>query len=217
MNPDAKAPPTTASGGNTDTVTFDVGGKVHRVFRSLIEQHAATILARLISDTWQSVDQAHDAEHSIFIDRNGDRFAYVLDFLRYGRVILPYYMPKDLFLLDLDFYGISGVPDDSVTNGHAHFGTAQGVEELQEEKANLESCMATIELKLGAIIFASHCFGLYSEQKGKGDKHVTITFPKNANLSNDVLFTYGRWLHEDNASRLRFLNQLMSFIWEDRR
>jgi hypothetical protein len=38
------------------------------------------MLGRLVSDTWND-----DPEKEVFIDRNGDIFPYVLDYLRYGR------------------------------------------------------------------------------------------------------------------------------------
>ena len=58
------------------------------------------MLARLVSDTWQT-----DPNATVFIDRDGERFKYVLDYLRYGKVSLPITVPKDMFLYDMEFYG----------------------------------------------------------------------------------------------------------------
>ena len=63
-----------------DTVKFDVGGRLFKVGRDLVDKYADSVLATLVSDTWQE-----DPEETVFIDRNGDTFAYVLDFMRYGR------------------------------------------------------------------------------------------------------------------------------------
>lgn len=90
-------------------VTFDVGGKIFKTSRSCLQNHEGThMLERLVSDTWQK-----DKDHTkpIFIDRDGDTFAYVLNYLRYGRVTLPDTIPEDMFLLDLDFYGIEPTED----------------------------------------------------------------------------------------------------------
>jgi len=62
-----------------EIVQFDVGGRVFKTSRSLIDQHEDTMLARLMSDTWQE-----DPNKSVFIDRNGDTFSHILDYLRYG-------------------------------------------------------------------------------------------------------------------------------------
>ena len=45
-----------------------------------VDKYSDSVLATLVSDTWQE-----DPEETVFIDRNGDTFAYVLDFMRYGR------------------------------------------------------------------------------------------------------------------------------------
>ena len=64
----------------TNTIKFNVGGKHFEVSRDLMEKHSETMLGRLVSEAWQQ-----DPEEPVFIDRNGDTFAYVLDYLRYGR------------------------------------------------------------------------------------------------------------------------------------
>ncbi len=64
----------------TNTIKFNVGGKHFEVSRDLMEEHSETMLGKLVSEAWQQ-----DPEEQVFIDRNGDTFAYVLDYLRYGR------------------------------------------------------------------------------------------------------------------------------------
>lgn len=64
-----------------ETVKFNVGGRHFEVSRDLIDQHAAdSMLGKLVSDTWNS-----DRGKAVFIDRSGDIFAQVLEYLRYGR------------------------------------------------------------------------------------------------------------------------------------
>lgn len=55
----------------------------------------------------------------VFIDRNGDRFDYVLDYMRNGSVTLPITISKDSFLSDLDYYNI-GSPQENVLRVKEH-------------------------------------------------------------------------------------------------
>ena len=65
----------------TNTIKFNVGGKHFEVSRDLMEAHSETkMLGKLVSETWQQ-----DPEETVFIDRDGDIFAHVLNYLRYGR------------------------------------------------------------------------------------------------------------------------------------
>ena len=64
-----------------ETVKFDVGGRQFKVSRALInENHSEALLGKLVSDTWNK-----DPEEAVSIDRDGDIFAHVLNYLRYGR------------------------------------------------------------------------------------------------------------------------------------
>ena len=64
----------------TETVKFNVGGRHFEVSRALIVGHSETVLGKLVSDTWND-----DPGKTVFIDRSGDIFAHVLEYLRYGR------------------------------------------------------------------------------------------------------------------------------------
>ena len=57
--------------------------------------------ARLVWDTWHN-----DLAKRVSIDSNGDIFDQVLDYLRYGSIILPAMTLEEMFLCDLDFYSI---------------------------------------------------------------------------------------------------------------
>jgi len=90
------------------TVRFDIGGQLYRVSKSLIEQHEGTMLARLVSDTWLS-----DPDATIFIDRDGEIFQYVLYYMRYGKVSLPITVSREMFLLDMEHYGFTSADTDN--------------------------------------------------------------------------------------------------------
>ena len=71
------------------SVQFDVGGKLFKTSRSLIDRHESTVLARLASDMW-----LQDPTKPVFIDRDGDIFGHVLNYLRYGSIVLPAKLPR---------------------------------------------------------------------------------------------------------------------------
>jgi len=93
------------------TVHLDVGGKLCRVSKALLETYPDTMLARLVSDTWNATVMETTEDNAIFIDRNGERFQHVLDYLRdpafFGIRV------DESVLRELDYFGIPF--DDSTT------------------------------------------------------------------------------------------------------
>ena len=86
------------------TVQLDVGGTIYKVSRSLLESFPDTMLARMVSETWQK-----DPNKPIFVERDGESFRYVLHYMRDGHVFLPITMSKDAVLKDLEYYGFDNV------------------------------------------------------------------------------------------------------------
>ena len=86
----------------TKVVKFNVGGTRYEVARSLLESHSETMLTRMASKDWHD-DSKRD---EIFIERDGERFKYCLDFLRDGKVLLPITTRKEALLEDLKYYNI---------------------------------------------------------------------------------------------------------------
>lgn len=91
-----------------DIVCLDVGGVMYKVHRSTLAQHPNTMLARLVSDAWMG--DVPPAE-PIFIDRDGERFKYILDWFRYGAVVLPRRIPIDALRMDAAYFGL---PEDAL-------------------------------------------------------------------------------------------------------
>ena len=89
------------SSPTTTVITFDVGGRVYKLSRALLESFPDTMLSRLASDTWQP-----DPTQTIFIDRNGDRFQYCLDYLRDNVISLPLTVSKKAVIIELEYFGI---------------------------------------------------------------------------------------------------------------
>jgi hypothetical protein len=97
---------------NKDTskvIRLNVGGTRYEVSRSLIELYPDTMLARMISVEWSSGD-----DHEVFIDRNGPRFQYVLDYMRDQKAILAMNVTKESILTELEYFGFANVPSDSI-------------------------------------------------------------------------------------------------------
>jgi BTB/POZ domain len=86
----------------TNTATFNVGGQVYQVSRSLLDQYPDTMLFQSASEIWKE-----DPEAEIFIPRNGSRFQYVLDYLRDGILSLPSSESEEDILLELEYYGVN--------------------------------------------------------------------------------------------------------------
>ena len=63
-----------------EIIKFNVGGKQYECSRDLIDKNSETVLGKLVSEVWQS-----DPAEAVFIDRDGDMFGHVLNYLRYGR------------------------------------------------------------------------------------------------------------------------------------
>lgn len=88
--------------GPIQTVTFDVGGRLHRVTESLLRsQHRNCLLGQLAARA-----QRDGNNDPIFIDRDGDLFVYVLNFLRDGEVDLPMSVPMNAFMAEIRYYRI---------------------------------------------------------------------------------------------------------------
>lgn len=93
------------------TVQFNVGGKIFAVEQSLLLKFDDRMMLRV------AAEMADTTEDDIFIDRDGERFAYILDYMRYGKVHLPLSISKGSFLSDLLFYGLQVKEDHIIVSG----------------------------------------------------------------------------------------------------
>eukprot|EP00854_Cymbomonas_tetramitiformis_P010903 gene10903-12900_t len=161
---------------NADTVRFNVGGREYRVAKSLIEHHSKTMLCRLASDAWtNTLGAAHQGADPIFIERDGERFRYCLDYLRDGRAVLPWSESREAVLHEFDYYGIDcdparltkdqkSFPDavDLVSSCYAEINS--GIRSVKMEIAGLNLEIEDRERKLEILDLTMHCLQTYCQK-----------------------------------------------------
>ena len=139
-----------------ETVHFNVGGTKYEVARSLIQRYPNTMLARMISEEWQNSNGSNTNE--LFIERDGDRFRYVLDYLRDGKIILPITIPKSSLMEELKYYGIENVNENSLNESAANvFQMGQTMRKLTTEQQELNKVMESLFRQYRVARAASMC------------------------------------------------------------
>jgi hypothetical protein len=68
-----------------EIIHFNVGGTLYDVAKGTLLKFENTMLATLVLDKWRTGCK----EEIIFIDRDGERFKYILDWYRDGKINLP--------------------------------------------------------------------------------------------------------------------------------
>ena len=191
------------------TVKFNVGGKSFETSVSLIDQHEDTMLARLVSDTWQE-----DPNKTVFIDRNGDIFAHILDYLRYGSITLPDNIVKDMFLRDLDFYGI--VPEEGTVKSASEAWASQIDERHNKIKGHSskikehEDQRKRLKLENDIEFLANYCAGKYASH---GISNIDIKPPSNkeSNTDKEILWNALVRVHGNKSNKEALSKALMKF------
>jgi len=154
-----------ANGDKATTVKFNVGGKLYEVSKSLLHRFPNTLLAQKVSDANAS---------PIFIDRDPDRFAYCLDYMRDGgRLHLPEMITKSSILQDLKFLGFDDIDESLINDETAKKATFarhndmvlkahQTVDKMEQE---LEDLKVKIQMEKIALI----CFQKSAESTGENE------------------------------------------------
>ena len=75
---------------------------MHRVTESILREHGSTLLGQL---GLRALRDGND--DPIFIDRDGDIFIYILNYLREKEIDLPMSVPKPAFMAEIRHYGVS--------------------------------------------------------------------------------------------------------------
>ena len=144
-----------------DNVVFDVGGNIYKFPRSLLSIYPDTMLAKLVSKEWNSgSDERLVTTKPIFLDRNGYRFKFVLDYMRDQKVVLPYHVSKGELLLDFEYLGLMAYVDqDNIVAEH------QSIEAFKQAKEHSESLLKKgseqlyyFEQRAAIVFLAKHCY-----------------------------------------------------------
>jgi len=91
-------------------IKFNIGGTRYEVSQSLLQSHHDSMLAKSATEQWHT-----NPDTEIFIDRNGSRFQYVLDYLRDDKVYLPISVTIESLMLDFKYYGIENIKENAIT------------------------------------------------------------------------------------------------------
>jgi hypothetical protein len=154
------------------------------------------MLARIASETWQT-----DPAATIFINGDGERFRYVLDYLRKGSISLPLTVPKQAILTDLEYYGFENVNPNEIDGwGNASFEAALHIRKKKAKKRELvEDIDMKIEtLKLGKsfVLIAHGCFEYcYSGTGGMED--IVLAQTADTGIHNDLRYAFDERFDEE--------------------
>jgi len=121
------------------TVSFNVGGRIFQVRRSLLNGFPSTILVRSASEEWKP-----ESDTPIFLDRDADQFRYVLDYMRNTKVALPLTESKAALVKDLEYYGFENVDPATISIDYSATEAADSLSDLSEK---VEAEIKTQKLK----------------------------------------------------------------------
>lgn len=83
-------------------IQFNVGGKRYDVAENTLMKFEDTMLAKMVSTNWNKGSN----QEPLFIDRNGERFQYILDWYRDGKITVPMTVATDSVKSDASFFGL---------------------------------------------------------------------------------------------------------------
>lgn len=111
--------------------SFNVGGTLYDVAKTTILKFEDTMLAKLVSDKWNKGNEV------IFIDRDGERFKYILDWYRNGKIIVPRWLLETV-RSDVEYFGL---PEDAIEQSNS-------LDDHLYSLRDAASYLGTVQLKL---------------------------------------------------------------------
>ena len=94
-----------------DIVNLNVGGTIYTTSRSTLTQYPDSMLGAMFGGKLP-LENSKDSEGNYFIDRDGDLFKYILNFLRGSKLVLPNnFQNTEAFRLEIDFFQIRPLID----------------------------------------------------------------------------------------------------------
>jgi hypothetical protein len=173
----------------TKRIKFNVGGQIYEISRDIVMSHPDTMLARITSETWQK-----DPTETIFINGDGERFRYVLDYLRTGSICLPLTVPKPAILKDLEYYGFENVNPDDIDGCSANFEAATHMSKMD---AHVTKNVKALKLDAAYSLISYECCKYYSNGGAQGQNTFTVNFAnsgyqgdKQKNLLDECVFAF---------------------------
>ena len=170
------------------TIHFNVGGTKYEVSKSLIETYPDTMLATMISDRWQHHDNDNDDDTNdgtttdkvLFIDRNGHRFQYVLDYMRDQHVHSTMGVTGASIRKELEYFGFVNVPPDVIDVSNCNLDAAKQVFMAnRKSEVIVKDCKTGIEDLMNSSeseIIANY---VYQEYMKKGSLRLDLTQSSN--------------------------------------
>ena len=184
------------------TIQFNVGGKHFEISIDTLNKNPESTLVQLMQDT--------SLKQPIFIDRNGDVFSLVLDYIRYGDVCLPINVPQETFLRELDYYKIiyqDGTVTRDTLGGHCsssyddvNASLPHKIAEHQEQIDCIRAQTELLDLTNKMEYLANHCFRIYVQDYKTGLTILPIFVILDVDSSeHEKVFAAAKMLHDDQA------------------
>jgi hypothetical protein len=134
------------SSSTNNIVTFNVGGTRYQVSRSLLNQFPKSMLCKSASEQWRQ-----DIDSEIFIERNGIRFQFVLDFMRDGKVDVPITQTQASILAELEYFGID-VVDKTLVKYSTQFMSFNEFLKIRDNVMDKKRCTTLVMFVLDQLL-----------------------------------------------------------------
>ena len=117
-------------------ITLNVGGKLYQTKRSTLERYQGSFFPRLLEGDDPDI---RNKEGHYLIDRDGETFRYVLNFLRCGRLVLPDgFQEYELLKCEADFFELEQLKRAIQEQTRWTIGLSVGGKHYQTKRSTLE-------------------------------------------------------------------------------
>jgi hypothetical protein len=174
-----KAKPTTPrSAVPREIVRLNVGGTRYEVSRNTLMRFEGSMLASLISGKWKE----GEGDEEIFIDRDGRRFGYILEYLRSDRVHLPHLSARSALMEEFEYFGIDA--DESKILVQHDF---MCLDELKKEIMVHQAAIAEKEREVAAILESYRMAKEFSEYVKTWGLNLMMQISVQKNVDRELL------------------------------
>ena len=97
---------------SAEIISLNVGGTIYTTTRSTLTRYPDSMLGAMFGGKLP-LENSKDSQGNYFIDRDGELFKYILNFLRVSKLILPNnFQDTEAFQMEVDFYQIQPLMDE---------------------------------------------------------------------------------------------------------